>query len=347
LGSAAFYKGVSEGDVVEGVKPNGNGFDLRFSRDGKTYQLFLRPQSLTAESPSEKKADEYLQNMEKAIDEARKTRQKIAEDENASPEKKKKAEEEAKKNISTAKVGDRAVEASEIAKTKSNAITQAEYPNCWFEASVAAVAEMPNGHEYLANMMIKTSPTSFRITFPGDKKCVNVFLDELDQFAVHDKAMWARLLDAACLKKYPGNEGVDNSTGIAVLTGMPTHFINPSAGGGGLRDVLADITSHKKPAIIGTLPDLRIGTLVSNHAYTLMGYDKNTGVVTIRNPWNGDPILMNKGDMNKAEPITEPHGVRELGDGVLQVQLDVVAENFDGIVWADLPPASVPHAEAK
>lgn len=338
MGSAAYYKGVSEGDRVLSVEPAGPGFNLTFERSGSRYQIFLHQQPKRPDpeqSLASSEADKYLQSLEADILKVQNTRTKAAADEAAAPERAKKAEKEAMKNESTAKIGDRVVSAEDIAKTDGSTIRQSHYPNCWFESCVSAIVDLPNGHELIASMMKKISDRSFRVTFPGDYKYVDVTIDDINDYGVQDKALWARILDVACLKKFPGNEGVGYETGMAILTGKKTKFVDPGhLTESELSKLLSDSIANSVPMIMGTSHQNHAGVLVSNHAYTIVAFDKNSGVVTLRNPWNGDPLFFKKPDLSHCTPIQETQGARELGNGIVQVNLGAVIHNFNGIVLA-------------
>jgi hypothetical protein len=339
LGSAAYYKGVSEGDEIASVKPSEAGFNLTFMRAGRIYQVFLQSQLVPRQnSPAETAADRYLQEIEKEIGTIQQKRIAEAEEERTAPERAKKMEKEAMKNETTAKIGESPVSKSEIEKSGGSVIKQAAYPNCWFEAALAAVIRMPHGHELIAGMMKKTGEHTFRVTFPGDKKYIEVNSDDLRDMGVHDKALWARILDCGCLKKFPGNEGVSNDTGIRILTGMPTYYVDPSGSPAAeIASILDKACSQRQPMIMGTSPESRITCLPANHAFTVLGFDKNSGVVTLQNPWNGDPLFFKQPDLGKTKPIGEAQGVRDLGNGIVQVSLDAVTANFNGICWAKEP----------
>jgi hypothetical protein len=239
------------------------------------------------------------------------------------------------------KVGEHLVKPEEVFKTKSKAVKQGHVPNCWFEASLAAVAESPEGHRLIADLITKTGNSNYRVTFPkggfsGDCPWVNVTVDDLTAFELQDKALWARVLDCACQKKYPNNIGVEKTNGLKILTGMPVHIISPTAESGLVNETLQRVTDKKWPTIMGTSTDSISASLTPWHAYSLVAYDRDSQVATIRNPVGGDPLYFQPPDLEHVKPITENEdGVRLLGDGLIQVSLKAVVDNFNGIVWAE------------
>ena len=85
---------------------------------------------------------------------------------------------------------------------------------------------------------------------------------------------------------------------------------------------------------MGTSTRSTLTSLPPWHAFTVVGFDKKCGVATLKNPWSGDPLYFGKEDFANAKPITDNEGVRLLGDGLVQVNLDAIVGNFNGIVWA-------------
>ena len=289
---------------------------------------------------NDSEADKFLESFEKQITDTQQERSRKAQLEKDAP----KYEEEAKKqglsNKSAAKIGDNAVSAEEIATTRGKAIKQGDYPNCWFEASLAAVVDEPDGHKKVADMIKKVGERNFRVTFPeqafyGAAKYVDVDVHDIEEYGMQDATLWARILDCACTKRILGDNRVQNDSGLKMLTGLPTHELLPGKNSEvHIAQALAKITDEHAPAIMGTVHGSNSDKLPENHAYTIVAFDKKTGVVTIRNPWSGDPLLVGKQDYSHASPITDEDGVRTVGDGYIQVTLKEVAQNFSAMIWA-------------
>jgi hypothetical protein len=342
-GSAASYKGVTEHDIVTAVTPNGDGFDLDFARDGKNYRVYLKSQLLKpTRFKNEKEADNFLSSLEKQIADSQQKRLTTIQEERDAPKKAEEAEKLAMKNESSVKIGEHIVTQEEILSTKNKAIKQGAVPNCWFEASLAAVVESPGGRLQIANMIEKSGDRTYRVTFPeqafpGDSKYVDISIDEIAlKYDVHDKTLWARVLDAACQKKYPDNDGINKLTGLKILTGMPVQGISPmTCSQRQVSDLLEQVVTKGEPTIMGTSTRSTLTSLPPWHAFTVVGFDKKCGVATLKNPWSGDPLYFGKEDFANAKPITDNEGVRLLGDGLVQVNLDAIVGNFNGIVWAE------------
>jgi hypothetical protein len=341
MGSAASYKGVSEGDIVAAVTPVNNGFNLDFSRAGNNYRVFLHSQLLPpSHFKDDSEADKFLQTMEKQIADSQEKRNHIAQLEKDAPKYKEQFEKQNLSNKSSAKAGENAVTAEEIGFTRSKAIKQTGIPNCWFEAALAAVVDEPDGHKKVADMIKKVDENNYRVTFPdqafyGAAKYVDVAIWEIEAFDMKDTTLWARVLDCACAKRILGDDRVENKSGLKMLSGLPTHEITPhNSGASHVAEALEKICNGHEPAIMGTYPETGTPKLPEHHAYTVVAFDKKSKVVTLRNPWSGDPLSVGKQNFSVAEPITDEDGVRQVGDGYMQVTLDTVVHKFSGIIWA-------------
>ncbi|MDR3615245.1 MAG: C2 family cysteine protease [Candidatus Obscuribacterales bacterium] len=341
MGSAASYKGVSEGDIVAAVTPAKDGFNLDFSRAGNQYRVFLRSQlAPPSHFKDDSEADKFLQTMEKQIADTQEKRNHVAQLEKDAPKYKEQIDKQNLSNKSAAKAGENAVSAEEIGFSRSKAIKQTNIPNCWFEAALAAVVDEPDGHKKVAEMIKKVDENNYRVTFPdqafyGAAKYVDVAIWEIEASGVKDTTLWARALDCACAKRIQGDDRVENKSGLKMLSGLPTHEIRPyNSGASHVAEALEKICIGHEPAIMGTYPQTGTPKLPENHAFTVVAFDKKSKVVTLRNPWSGDPLSVGKQNFSVAEPITDEDGVRQVGDGYLQVTLDTVVHKFSGLIWA-------------
>lgn len=312
----------------------------------------LSPEARTAlESPEGKQAlaqsvrehsrkIQVIRKAEKAglLDKSGKTIASAAASGTTSSSKSKSSMHEAFSTKSKGRRGDRPFTSQHIAADGAGGIDQNINPNCWFEASMAALAELPRGQRLIADMIRYGEPGSYIVRFPGDGVEYTITREELDTRGIRDKALWASLIECAQVMKFPDNEGADGedgsdsrlAVGLGCITGCKAEIILPrSSGLQELSSFIFGAVSSKNPIIAGTWDDYRLAGLpdlvVSTHAYTIIGYDMGSQMVTIRNPHGKRSQRFSlKTDPNHRE-------FQQLNDGVFKMHISLVQKYFSTI----------------
>jgi hypothetical protein len=232
--------------------------------------------------------------------------------------------------------------AAEIAQTKSFAVDQAGHGDCWFESSLAGLARNPNGPATIASM-ITADKDGYVVTFPGDtKNPVHVNEKEIDADNLADQATWAKVVEAALIKKDPNDaqNGGQIAAAIKLLTGNDStavatsavsqldlaHQISEALKTGGL---VGAQTPNPQPAIAGRTDTASPNSaLINHHAYSVISYDSSGpdgGTVTVRNPWGN-----NNGTAVGAAGTTHD-GVTNIGGGELKMSLADFKQKFTSV----------------
>lgn len=187
--------------------------------------------------------------------------------------------------------------AADIARDGARAIDQTRYPNCWFEASMAALAELPRGQRLLANMITYGDNGKYVIRFPGDGVEYVASEADLDEMEITDKAKWAGLIEYAQIKKFPDNRGAEGAysdqnrleVGLGCITGCKAEILSPKdCSPSDVSSFIQGAVRSQNPVVCGTWDDYHLGNLhplvISTHAYTIIGFDPARNMITIRNP---------------------------------------------------------------
>lgn len=112
--------------------------------------------------------------------------------------------------------------ATEIAHTGLSGVIQKNYADCWFDAALAAVALSPTGQNLISTMITQVSPTSYSVTFLDQPTiCWPVNLTTIQHYQLQNKALWASLLEQACLLRFSNEhqEGGQTEEAMSMLTG--------------------------------------------------------------------------------------------------------------------------------
>lgn len=214
---------------------------------------------------------------------------------------KKKGKEKSKEKEFAAKgdfrIGQPVFTAEQIAKDGAGGIDQSVNPNCWFEASMSALAELPRGQRLLASMIRYGGPNTYVVRFPRDGVEYKITEMEMANRGIKDKSLWASLIECAQVMKFPNNRGAEGesgqesrlSVGLGCITGCKAQIIEPgSSSEQELSSFLAGAISSKNPVVCGTWGDRTLARyeplVVGAHAYTITGFDPASKMVTIRNP---------------------------------------------------------------
>lgn len=228
--------------------------------------------------------------------------------------------------------------AADIARDGAAGIDQSRFPNCWFEASMSALAELPRGQALMANMIRYGEKGSYVVRFPGDGKEYSVTQEFLDDTGIHDKALWASIIECAQVQKFPDNAGAEGAqadqsrleVGLQCITGCKAEVISPSTCSvQELSKFIGGAISSKNPIVAGTYWAGVIGSLpslvVPQHAYTVIGFDASKDMITIRNPHGANS--------QRFASTTDPGHLEfeQLDDGVFKMSIPLFQKYFHSI----------------
>jgi tetratricopeptide (TPR) repeat protein len=231
--------------------------------------------------------------------------------------------------------GARAFTPAEIAKEGANAIDQSQYPNCWFEASMSALAQLPRGQVMLSNMIHYGDGDKYVVRFPGDGVEYLVSVDDAMEAGITNRALWASLLECAQIRKFPNNQGAggvydDKSrldVGMGCVTGgkaeeILVHGTSPAE----LSSFIGGALKSQSPIIAGTYPTEMMSQyprlVVGPHAYTIIGLDPARNMVTLRNPHGAH-------SQRFTLPSDPQHlQFEQMGDGIFKMNLELFPNYF-------------------
>ena len=226
----------------------------------------------------------------------------------------------------------------DIAKDGAGGIDQARHPNCWFEASMAALASLPRGQRLISSMIRYGTTTDYVVRFPNDGVEYAISEKTLDEGGIHDKAKWASILDCAQCMKFPDNAGAEGANGdqsrlevgLGCITGCKAEVILPkNCSAGELSSFIDSAIRSKNPVVCATYGAYQMGTLpdlvVPQHAYTIIGFDPSRSMITIRNP-HGEHA-------RRFSMPSDPHHEQfeQLDDGVFKIDINNFQKYFHSL----------------
>ena len=151
----------------------------------------------------------------------------------------------------------------DIAREGANGIDQSNFENCWFQASMSALAQLPRGQRLLSTMIRRGEGTSYIVRFPGDGNEYVVSRKEARLAGITDTAVWASLLEYAQTKKFPDNKGAEGTdgdqsrleVGLGCITGRKAEFLDPGhASASELASFIGGAVRSQNPIVCGTYP---------------------------------------------------------------------------------------------
>jgi hypothetical protein len=235
--------------------------------------------------------------------------------------------------------------AADIAKRGSRAIDQMLYPNCWFEASLAAMADLPRGQALIANMIHGKGNDTYVVRFPGDGVEYTVTAEEMLKARVHDSALWASLIEYAQLCKFPNNKNANGIEGdlsrLDVGLGAISGSLKPqtiwlgnlgTVSDAELSSFIGGAVTEKNPIVAATWPGFGSEPMivVPLHAYTVTGFDPAAGMITLRNPHgNNSQRFELPGDPKHLD-------FQQFDDGILKLSLRKFQKYFSHICRASI-----------
>lgn len=235
-------------------------------------------------------------------------------------------------------VGAFAFTPEEIAREGANGIDQSGFPNCWFEAAMSALAQLPRGQKLIASMIKYGEDKSYVIRFPGDGKEYICRNSDLKAVGLANTAKWASLLEYAQTQKFPDNKGAEGTdgdqsrleVGMACITGRRAEVITPrNVSLTELASFIGGAVRSQNPITCGTYDDNGLGSMpklvFGAHAYTIIGFEPSRNMVVIRNP-HGHTSKVFK------HPADPRHLEFEwMGDGVFKMSLSLFQNYFHSV----------------
>jgi hypothetical protein len=228
--------------------------------------------------------------------------------------------------------------AEDIARDGALGIDQSRFPNCWFEASMSALARLPRGQRSLANMIRYGGNNDYIVRFPNDGTEYVVSNETLKKNGIHDKALWASILECAELRKFPDNQGSNGADsdqsrleiGLGCITGCKAEILSPkSCSEQELSAFIGAATKSQNPIVAATWGDRQLASLpelvVPAHAYTVIDLDPAKQLITMRNP---------HGRNSERFDLTQDPGhqmFEQLDDGVLKMSIGEFQKYFHSI----------------
>ncbi len=231
---------------------------------------------------------------------------------------------------------------ADIAKDGSNGIDQGFNPNCWFEASMASLADLPRGQRLLASMIKIGGPGTYVVRFPGDGTEYKITEQVMKERHINDRALWASLIECAQVMKFPNNRGAEGESGVesrlaiglGCITGCKAQSLRPySTEIQELSAFIGGAISSKNPIVCGTWNASHLGSyeelVVPQHAYTIIGFDPASNMVTIRNPHgsHSDTFSM-ADDPNHRKFEMKENGVFKMHLALFQKYFNEVCRSF-------------------
>jgi len=240
-----------------------------------------------------------------------------------------------------------------IDSIKPEAVQQNKRGDCFFLAAVAAQSNTPEGKEKLKNMIEDNGDGTYTVTFPGDPKHP-VTVDEPTQAELaygaentSENGMWVAVLEKAYGKYQEkhgsedhrdptdsisdggyGNDALKMLTGDDVdndrllLTRKETTHEKLKAAMAEGRPVVAS-TPHELGEDVGLADGKTDGSgIPTTHEYTVTGYDPNTRMVKLRNPWGS------------GEPMKDGKAADGKDDGEFEMTLDEFHKEFEDVDYA-------------
>jgi tetratricopeptide (TPR) repeat protein len=194
------------------------------------------------------------------------------------------------RTASTGAASDRPFTAGDIARDGAAGVDQSRYPNCWFEASLSALAALPRGQRLIASMIRKLPGNKYVVRFPSDGNEYMVTKQEMIENGVNDNALWAAIIECAEIKKYPENAGTEGlnrlEVGLSCISGLKAEVLDPShSSEAELSSFIGGPIRSQNPIVCATgylsdLPEI----VFAAHAYTITGFDPSRNMITLRNP---------------------------------------------------------------
>lgn len=234
-----------------------------------------------------------------------------------------------------------------VESIRQDNVQQGELGDCYFLAAVAALARTPQGKIQIHNMIQELPGQRYQVTFPGKDPVV---IDaptpgESSMYAgAGQDGLWLPVLEkaygqlrnqGAWLKAGNPYEKIGRggllATGISAVTGKSAQT--------DLLKVTPLETLRLKLELAMPLQEVVTAGLLNNpfgdgrtsnglpvgHAYSILGYDRASDMITVRNPWGSTEVIDENGHPRDGHD-----------DGTFQMPLKEFVKTFDMIAFANL-----------
>jgi YD repeat-containing protein len=212
-----------------------------------------------------------------------------------------------------------------VESIKPDAIKQGEIGDCYFLASLASVAQ--KDPDSIKDMIRPNKDGTYTVTFPGDKdNPVTVNAPTEAEIALYAQGnqygIWPAVIEKAFGKWKGGTivpqEGADGGgmmeDGVHILTDRSTVRIDTDDSM--LEWTLNYAQSHHVP-LVADVKEGHGSGLPTDHAYSVLDYDGDKKIVTVRNPWGYRELRDEHG-----------HALDGVDDGVFKVSLEDFQKHF-------------------
>jgi Calpain family cysteine protease len=225
-------------------------------------------------------------------------------------------------------------------------IDQGEHGDCWFESAVAALARYPAGTRLLSDMITEEGGV-YRVKFLDEPTTRwKVTQQDITQNHIKDNAPWADILEAAMMKRYPQMQtggNVDHTfvsvigeatsvMGLSMLTGhQATSQKLKEISTEQLEELLERDMRLAIPTTASTRSSIPNQAVVQDHCYSVLGYNPQSQIITVRNPWGNN---RNSTYPNLPKAGTTSFGVTDLGNGVQQMSITTFSKYYVLLTWS-------------
>jgi hypothetical protein len=180
------------------------------------------------------------------------------------------------------------------------------------------------------------------VRFPGDGEEYKISEKTLKSMGIQDRAMWASLLECAQVMKFPDNRGAEGATGdqsrlavgLGCITGCKAQLLSPgSSDEQELSSFIGGAVSSKNPIVCATWGSSTLSRLpslvVPQHAYTIIGFNPATNMITIRNPHGKHSNLFEAEDESSRRKFQmKENGVFQMHVSLFQKYFHQVCRSF-------------------
>lgn len=225
-------------------------------------------------------------------------------------------------------------------------IEQGELGDCYFLAAVASLAHTPQGKQQIFNMIQSLPDQRYQVTFPG-KEPIVIDAPTTGEMSMYGNSgqdgLWLSVLEKAYaqqtnqdawLKKGNPYEKIGSGallkTGVSAVTGKSTQtdilVVTPMDT---LRLKLEIALPLQKVVTAGInnnpFGDGRTGNgLPVGHAYSILGYDRSSDTITVRNPWGSTEVLNEQGQTRDGR-----------NDGTFEMPLEEFSKTFHMVTFSN------------
>lgn len=215
------------------------------------------------------------------------------------------------------------------------AINQGTIGDCYFLSALGSVAA--NDPESIRDMIEDNGDGTYTVTFPGDPdNPITVDAPTEAELSLYvrseEHGIWPAVLEKAygdwkgdtTIPQEAADGGDKIDKGIEILTGRDTDIWTiKDHSTEELDEMLTEAFDNGDSIVVNVRDnpdDPRGGDLPTHHAYSVIGYDPETGTVTIRNPWGHGELKDENG-----------RALDGANDGVFTVSIEEFRERFKHI----------------